>query len=78
MHRFGVPGFVLEQNQVITLVLQHPLGFFQRVGMVEFSREQAARALQNLANQVEVFLFVAHQQDLQRNWRQGGFCGRQH
>jgi hypothetical protein len=57
LNRFSVPGFVLEQNQDRRALLQHLLGFFERVGMVEVGREQVADALKNLANQVEIFLF---------------------
>jgi len=32
--------------------------------------------LKNLANQVEIFLFITREQDAQRNLFQRGFCGR--
>jgi len=34
--------------------------------------------LKNLANQVEIFLFITREQDARRNLFQRGFCGRQH
>lgn len=67
--RLCVSGFVLEQNQAIALLLQHRLGFLQRVGMLEFRCQQALGPLKHLANQVKIFLFVAHQQDMQHRWR---------
>ena len=50
--------------------------------MVEGGREQVADALKNLANQVEIFLFITHEfitheLDAQRNLFQRGFGGHQ-
>jgi hypothetical protein len=76
--RLCASGFVLEQNQTVALLLQHLLGFCKRVGMFKVGRERAAGSLKDFANQVEIFFFVAHQQDPQRCWRQGGFSGSRH
>ena len=73
VNRFGISSFVLEQNQVISFMLQHLFGFVQGGRMVKFSREHGARPCQHLANQIKVLLFTAHQQDME--WGRGGLCG---
>ena len=56
-----VSSFVLEQDQPVALPLEHHLRFVQRVSMVQVGIEHVARALQDLADQEEVLLLVAHE-----------------
>src|SRR5579864_2890029 len=73
---FDVSGIVLEQNQPIRPLLQHLSRLVEGAGMVEVHGQRAAIPFQNLANEKEVFLLLAHQQDSQRNG--SGFCSRAH
>ena len=66
-----IPGFMFKQNQTVGPFLQHRVGFFERVRMFQFSRKHAAHAVQNLAYQEKVFLFLAYQQDAKGG--NGGF-----
>ena len=44
MDCLGVSGFMLKQDQAVALLLQHRLGFLQRVGVIEVGREDVAGA----------------------------------
>jgi hypothetical protein len=68
-----ISGFMFKQNQTIGSFLKHLFGFFERVRVFQFSRKHAAHAVQNLAYQEKVFLFLAYQQDAKGG--NGGFCG---
>jgi hypothetical protein len=63
MNRCEIPGLMLEQNQTVSLLLQHHLGFFHRSCMVQFGGQSAPGPTQDLPNQEEIFLLLTHKQD---------------
>lgn len=76
-NRIRITGLVFEQHQPVRILLEHCPGFLHGMGMIEFDGQHFAIALQNLANQKEVFFLCAHQQYAQYGRGQFGF-GRSH
>jgi hypothetical protein len=71
-HRFVVPGIMFEEKQPLWPVLHQFAGFLQGLGVLQIGRDQTSISLQHLANQEEVFLVIAHQEDPQ--WRHSRLC----
>jgi hypothetical protein len=66
--RLCVSGFGLEQNPAIALLLQHRLGFLEWACSSSVASRLWVRSSISRIRQ-KIFLFVAHQQDMQHRWR---------
>src|SRR5271166_540881 len=75
-YRFRVSGFMFEQNKPVRLLLNHGLRFFQGPRLLKICTQDLAVALEYLADQEEVFLPLADQENSQRSGSR--FCGSKH
>ena len=64
-HSAGVPSVMIEQYEPVAASPKHGSGFRKGSRVVEVYRQRMAVSLQDVADKKEIFLPVAHQQDVQ-------------
>ena len=75
-NRLGVAGIMFEEHQSVWPMLHHLSSLFEGRSVFQIGRDQTSIALQHLADQKEIFLLIAYQEDSQR--RDSRFCCCQH